>query len=353
MVQATVDDEEGLTARLLAVDARASRRTRTRRRCSGRARSRRARPAGWAGSGRRGAAGGSRRSPRGRAADRGRSTGSRSRRRGSGSGPAPARSRPARSASSTVLRWASQRISALRFCEPAKMWKPRNSTSSSASRASSAGTSSASTPNCCGPPPIRIPEPLTWKSGLTRTATRGRIPSCSPIIATRSASVSDSISIVTPGGDRLGELGRGLARAGEADVIGWHRRVERDQHLGRGGDVEGVDQPAEVLDHRGHRVGLDRVAEVDPGGQRRAQQLDALGQQPAVVGEERRPADPLGEPVQRDPADAVAVDAALTAAVGDRGLAHAASSWRSRLRSNLLFGERGSSERTTTSLGTM
>ena len=33
---------------------------------------------------------------------------------------------------------------------------------------------SASTPNCWGPPPIRMPEPLTAKSGLTRTATRGR-----------------------------------------------------------------------------------------------------------------------------------------------------------------------------------
>ena len=43
-----------------------------------------------------------------------------------------------------------------------------------------------------------MPEPLSAKSGLTRTATRGRIPSCSPIVATRSASVGDSISIVTP-----------------------------------------------------------------------------------------------------------------------------------------------------------
>jgi hypothetical protein len=33
---------------------------------------------------------------------------------------------------------------------------------------------------------------------LTRTATRGRTPSCAPIAATRSASVIDSISIITP-----------------------------------------------------------------------------------------------------------------------------------------------------------
>ena len=67
-----------------------------------------------------------------------------------------------------------------------------------ASSSSRAGTCSESTPNCCGPPPRRMPEPLTWKSGLTRTATRGRMPSRSPIATTRRASVSDSISIVTP-----------------------------------------------------------------------------------------------------------------------------------------------------------
>ena len=43
-----------------------------------------------------------------------------------------------------------------------------------------------------------MPEPLTSKSGLTRTATRGRMPSRSPIRRPRCASVADSISIVTP-----------------------------------------------------------------------------------------------------------------------------------------------------------
>ena len=43
-----------------------------------------------------------------------------------------------------------------------------------------------------------MPERFIWKSGLTRTATRGRMPRRSPITAIRSASVRDSISIVTP-----------------------------------------------------------------------------------------------------------------------------------------------------------
>jgi hypothetical protein len=83
----------------------------------------------------------------------------------------------------------------LRFCEPANTWNPSQSTSAAASSASSAGTRSASTPNCCGPPPIFIPEPLSSKSGFTRIATRGRVPSRSPMAMTRRASVSDSSSM--------------------------------------------------------------------------------------------------------------------------------------------------------------
>ena len=45
---------------------------------------------------------------------------------------------------------------------------------------------------------MRIPEPLISKSGLTRTATFGRIPSSWPISISRRASVLDSISTVTP-----------------------------------------------------------------------------------------------------------------------------------------------------------
>jgi hypothetical protein len=45
---------------------------------------------------------------------------------------------------------------------------------------------------------MRMPEPLTAKSGLTRTATRGRMPRAVPTAAIRVASFSDSSSIVTP-----------------------------------------------------------------------------------------------------------------------------------------------------------
>jgi hypothetical protein len=52
---------------------------------------------------------------------------------------------------------------------------------SSRMRLSMAGTRSASTPNCLGPPPIFMPEDLSSKSGLTRTAALGAVPRlCQP-----------------------------------------------------------------------------------------------------------------------------------------------------------------------------
>ena len=152
------------------------------------------------------------------------------------------------------------------------------------------------------------------------------------------------------GSHRLRELGRRLTWAGEADAVGGHPRVKRHQHLRRRCDVEGVDEAAQVPDDRRHRVRLDRVTELDVGGQHGPQQLDPLADQGAVVREERRAAHPGGEPLERDAADALVLHATL----GDRKeVAHAASSWRIRLRSNLLLGDRGSSERMITSLGTM
>ena len=52
-------------------------------------------------------------------------------------------------------------------------------------------------PNCWGPPPIRIPEPLTAKSGLTRTAIRGVMPRLSPASTVLRSSVGDSTSRIT------------------------------------------------------------------------------------------------------------------------------------------------------------
>ena len=55
-----------------------------------------------------------------------------------------------------------------------------------------AGTTSTSTPNCLGPPPIFMPEPFSSKSGFTRTATRGAMPSCAPMSFNRWTSRIDS-----------------------------------------------------------------------------------------------------------------------------------------------------------------
>ena len=139
------------------------------------------------------------------------------------------------------------------------------------------GPVSASTPNCWGPPPIRMPEPLTRKSGLTRTATRGRIPRRSPIATTRCGLVRRLDLDVTPGGDRLAELGVGLARPGEADPVGRDPGVQRDPQLAGRRDVEAVDERREMLDDRGHRVGLHRVPDRDPRAERRAHLGDPLG----------------------------------------------------------------------------
>ena len=60
-----------------------------------------------------------------------------------------------------------------------------------------------------------------------------------------------------------------------------------------------------------HRVRLDRVREVDAGWKGGAQKRDALREQVAVVREERRTPDPLGEPVERYPADTMAARPAI------------------------------------------
>jgi hypothetical protein len=63
---------------------------------------------------------------------------------------------------------------------------------------SSSGTCSASTPNCFGPPPIFMPEDLSSKSGLTRTATRAAREDRAAMSAARRASRNDSRLIRMP-----------------------------------------------------------------------------------------------------------------------------------------------------------
>ena len=173
------------------------------------------------------------------------------------------------------------------------------------------------------------------------------------------------------GGDRAGKLVDGLAGPGEADVPDRHGRVHRRVHLGRRGDVEPVDQAAQVVNHRRHRVGLDGVVQLDVARQNRPEMGDARIEQSAVVGEERRPADPPGEARQRHAADGqAAVDDAeaidrRARRLAVRGLGylggdrHAtatniwASSSESDLRSILPLGLRCSALRSTTRWGTM
>ena len=63
----------------------------------------------------------------------------------------------------------------------------------------------------------------------------------------------------------------------------------------RGSDIEGIDQSAQMMDHGGHRVGLDRVAQVDAGGRAARSSATRPCQETSIVGEERRLPNSLGE----------------------------------------------------------
>ena len=103
-------------------------------------------------------------------------------------------------------------------------------------RRTRAGTRAASTPNGLAPPPIRIPEPLISKSGLTLTASRGVRPSRAPIASARS-DLAFGLAIERDARlDRRLEIGVALAGAGEAD----RRRV------GPGGDAK-PNSPPEAM----------------------------------------------------------------------------------------------------------
>ena len=107
-----------------------------------------------------------------------------------------------------------------------------------------------------------MPEPLTAKSGLTRTATRGRrrelLAGAHEALQPRSR---DSTSTVTPAATARRSSASVLPGPAKLIAVGCLPGVERDLHLAGGGDVELVDQAREVLDDGRHRVRLDRVAE--------------------------------------------------------------------------------------------
>ncbi len=146
-----------------------------------------------------------------------------------------------------------------------------------------------------------MPDDLSSKSGLTRTATFGRDPLASRELGEtphleRRLHVDDDA-----GRDGLLELRDGFSRAGETDVAASLVGVERHRELACGGDVETVDQPGEMLHDAGHRIRLDRVMQLDRGRQDRSQQRDLARHDGAIVDVERRPAG-LGDDVGNPPA---------------------------------------------------
>lgn len=154
------------------------------------------------------------------------------------------------------------------------------------------------------------------------------------------------------GCDSLPDLRGGLPGSGEADPIGTDAGVQRVLHLARRGDVDAVDATREVLHEGGHGIRLHGVAELDTRGQKAAQFVDSGVEQRPVVREERCLSDARRHAAQRLAAEAeLAVDRAEAGRVFVRS--HADTSRTMRGRSNLPFGDRGSSEQITTREGSM
>jgi hypothetical protein len=131
-------------------------------------------------------------------------------------------------------------------------------------RRSTSGTCSTSTPNCLGPPPIFMPEPLSSKSGLTRTATRAGSPA--PARPRQHGSSRGLHVDQHAGGHRLAQLGVALAGAGKADLGRVGAGVQRHLQLAGRGHVDAVDQAGHVAHHGRHRVGLHRVVQLHRRG---------------------------------------------------------------------------------------
>ena len=152
------------------------------------------------------------------------------------------------------------------------------------------------------------------------------------------------------GGDRPAQFGRALAGTGKADVAWIETGVQRGRQFAARGDVEAVGQSRHVLHHCRHRIGLDRVVQLELRRQGAAHGGHARRDQGAVIRIEGRAADPLGQARQGDAAyqQFAAGDGKLLLRCVD-GFVHAevGLSKRSRkaarnsLRSILPFGLRG------------
>ena len=105
----------------------------------------------------------------------------------------------------------------------------------------------------------------------------------------------------------LRQLHVGLPGSRKTDLRRGHAGSQRDVELARGSDIEAVHQSGEMLHHGRHRIGLDRVVQLDRSRQVGAQQLDAVRNQLPVVGIKGRPAHALREHGERDAADLQAV----------------------------------------------
>ena len=241
VVQAAIGDEEHLRRATPCGRRRGPRRCLPRRPGSGRARSRAAPPAARAARASRSRADWRRSAP-GRELLAGEVGNAEAAAEVERPAPAPARARPGAAPARTTLAAPRRSTRHAGSASRRKGESPRTPGRRRRSRASSSGTCSTSTPNCFGPPPIFMPEPLSSKSGLTRTATRAGTPS-SARSAAESRHLAHRLDVDQhAGGDRLAQLDVALAGAGEADLGRVGAGVQRDLQLAGRSHVDAVDQ---------------------------------------------------------------------------------------------------------------
>jgi hypothetical protein len=153
-------------------------------------------------------------------------------------------------------------------------------------------------------------------------------------------------------GDRLGELGCGLAWSGETNLRRQDSSVQSSPHFQGGRDIEPVDEPRKVLNHRRHGVRLYGVAQMNTGGQNCTEDLYPACKKAPLIREEGRTSDPIGELFDSYASDCQRAPYQVEGCDG-RMDCHERVSARRSARSNLPLGDFGRDSRTTTVDGSM
>lgn len=97
-----------------------------------------------------------------------------------------------------------------------------------------------------------MPEPLSSKSGLTRTTTRAGRDSSLEMAPSSSTSRGGFDIDQNAGSSGLPEFRLAFARPGKADFTRIGAGIERDLQFASRGNVDAIDQPGHIADHSRH-----------------------------------------------------------------------------------------------------